>query len=201
MLADTSWVPYIAPHLAASILVPTDNRIASWLRSVTRFVVSALLKLPPVNWLLRQTTCVQICLMTPRSEGHVKLASRNPASPPLIHPAYLSHEDDLKCLAEALDLFRACQRGSAEAKETQGFEILPGPICNRGSTKRLRNRHPLHPLAPWIVSASKKMISLRNQTHDVCGAFRFLQDASPHPPTPTCLLRCQCPPELEPLTP
>ena len=136
MLQDTSWVPHIAPHLAASILIPTDNRIASWLRSVTRFAVSALLKLPPLDWLLRQTVCVQICLMTPRSEGHVRLASRNPESPPLIDPAYLSHEDDLKCLTEALDLFRACQRNSSEAIRTQGFEILPGHICNRGSTKR-----------------------------------------------------------------
>lgn len=164
MLSDTSWMPDIAPHIAASILVPTDNRIACWLRSVTRFAVSTFLRLPPLNWLVRQTTCVQICLMTPRSEGHVMLASRDPASPPLIDPAYLSHQDDLQCLSDALDLFRTCQRGSAEAKKTQGFEILPGLVCNRGSTQRFGNRRSSCPLRPKRQQLSEKNPTLKPGT-------------------------------------
>ncbi len=43
-------------------------------------------------------------LLTPRSRGHLTLASADPAAAPLIDPAYLSHPDDLPALREGVRL-------------------------------------------------------------------------------------------------
>lgn len=43
-------------------------------------------------------------LLTPRSRGHLTLATADPAAAPLIDPAYLSHPDDLPALREGVRL-------------------------------------------------------------------------------------------------
>lgn len=64
----------------------------------------------------------------PRSRGTIRLASADPADPPLIDPSYLADPADRDRFLEALDL--AQQVGAARAlADWRESEILPGPSC------------------------------------------------------------------------
>jgi choline dehydrogenase-like flavoprotein len=47
-----------------------------------------------------------VCLLRPKSEGSVKLASKDPMAPPLIDPDFLSHRDDMERLIRGFKLMR-----------------------------------------------------------------------------------------------
>jgi choline dehydrogenase-like flavoprotein len=62
----------------------------------------------------------------PKSRGTVRLASADPAEPPLIDPRLLEHPDDIKPLIRALRIARAAF-ASAPFAEYEGTEVAPGP--------------------------------------------------------------------------
>jgi len=62
----------------------------------------------------------------PRSRGSIRLASADPAVPPLIDPNYLAEEYDRAIYLEALDRAQAVGHASALA-EWRAEEVLPGP--------------------------------------------------------------------------
>lgn len=67
-----------------------------------------------------------VCDLRPASRGQVRIRDRNPASPPLIAPHYLSHPADRLKAARALRLTRQIVAQSALAP-FQPVEHLPGP--------------------------------------------------------------------------
>ena len=71
----------------------------------------------------------------PRSRGTVRLASADPASPPLIDPNYLAEEYDREIYLEALDMARAVGSAAALA-EWCAEELLPGASCSTGAERR-----------------------------------------------------------------
>ena len=60
-------------------------------------------------------------LLTPRSRGHLTLASADPAAAPLIDPAYLSHPDDLPALREGVRL--SYERAAAAPFAPYGAQV------------------------------------------------------------------------------
>lgn len=49
---------------------------------------------------------LHVCILRPKSRGHVRLASSDIAKPPLIDPNFLSHPDDLRTLVRGAQLTR-----------------------------------------------------------------------------------------------
>jgi choline dehydrogenase len=64
-------------------------------------------------------------LLKPRSRGRLSLRSSDPAAPPLIDPAYLSDEDDVRRLVLAVGIAREIG-GAAAFAEWRKREALPG---------------------------------------------------------------------------
>ena len=46
------------------------------------------------------------CIMNPKARGEVKIKSSNPLDLPLVNPSFLSHEEDIQTLLEAVKLAR-----------------------------------------------------------------------------------------------
>ena len=46
------------------------------------------------------------CIMNPKARGEVKIQSSNPLDFPLVNPNFLSQEEDIKILLEAVKLAR-----------------------------------------------------------------------------------------------
>jgi len=71
----------------------------------------------------------------PKSRGVLRLASDDPATPPLIDPAYLGAPEDFTAFAAALDLAR--QIGGAKALgDWRKSELLPGPAVTSAHERR-----------------------------------------------------------------
>ncbi|WP_018982118.1 GMC family oxidoreductase [Salinimonas chungwhensis] len=68
---------------------------------------------------------LHVCNLYPRSRGTVSLQSADPAVPPLIDPAYLSDEADLKVLTDGVKLARQLLR-SEQMRPFFKTELLPG---------------------------------------------------------------------------
>lgn len=64
----------------------------------------------------------------PRSRGRLRLASSDPALPPLIDPNYLAEEYDRTAFLDALEVARSVGAANALA-EWRESELLPGPAC------------------------------------------------------------------------
>lgn len=71
----------------------------------------------------------------PRSRGALRLASADPAAPPLIDPNYLAEAHDREAYLEALDWARAVG-GARALADWREAELLPGPQCG-GRDERL----------------------------------------------------------------
>ena len=56
---------------------------------------------------------VHVCCLYPKSRGRIALQSNHPSDHPLIDPRYLSHEDDVKVMVEAVRLARRIANTSA----------------------------------------------------------------------------------------
>jgi choline dehydrogenase-like flavoprotein len=105
--------------------------------------------LPTVGPIASPAYVLVPCLMRPRSQGSVRLASDNPRAPAFIDPNYLSEPADLRVLAEGVDLARNIGASAAFA-ESRAEEIYPGPswanIATRhGFIRRAANsfHHPV----------------------------------------------------------
>jgi choline dehydrogenase-like flavoprotein len=70
-----------------------------------------------------------------RSRGTVRLASADPASPPLIDPNYLAEEYDREIYLEALDMARVVGSAAALA-DWRAEELLPEASCRTGAERR-----------------------------------------------------------------
>jgi choline dehydrogenase len=78
---------------------------------------------------------IAVSLMTPRSRGWVRLASREPDVAPLVNPNYLRDSRDVEALV--LGLQRAREIGEARALSAwRGSEVLPGPGLRDASALR-----------------------------------------------------------------
>ena len=62
----------------------------------------------------------------PKSRGRVSLASPDPRAAPVIDPNYLDHPDDLRTLADGMQIARRILSAAAFAT-LQGTELVPGP--------------------------------------------------------------------------
>jgi choline dehydrogenase-like flavoprotein len=67
------------------------------------------------------------CQLRPKSRGYIGLNSGDPYADPLIQPNYLSHDDDVAELLEALKLGRRIMAAPAMAALNGGKEVEPGP--------------------------------------------------------------------------
>ena len=67
-------------------------------------------------------------LLRPKARGWVRLRSADPRDPPLIHPNFLGHPDDLAREIEGLKFSREILATRILAGEVER-EILPGPDC------------------------------------------------------------------------
>ncbi len=57
-----------------------------------------------------------VCLLRPKSEGSIRLASKDPAALPLVNPDFLSHRDDMDRLVRGFKLMRNILKQPALAK-------------------------------------------------------------------------------------
>ena len=65
------------------------------------------------------------CIMNPKARGNVRIQSSNPLDLPLVNPNFLSHEDDIKTLLEAVKLARSVIK-TKPLSEIIIEEYLPG---------------------------------------------------------------------------
>lgn len=74
-------------------------------------------------------------LIYPRSVGQLRLASRDPAVPPLIDPDYFSDDRDLEHLVQGVRLSREIA-ASAPLARYAGAELWPGPLVRSDDSLR-----------------------------------------------------------------
>ena len=94
-------------------------------------VVTEMFEAPPIG----SAYTIMFGFTRPRSRGTVRLASADPASPPLIDPSYLAEDYDRKVYLEALDAARSIGGASAIA-DWRAEELLPGPSCGTADARR-----------------------------------------------------------------
>lgn len=76
-------------------------------------------------------------VVRPYSRGTIRLASNNPADPPVIDPNYLTAEQDWRAFVAATELARDI--GNSRAYDgIRGREVLPGPTLKRGDKAQMR---------------------------------------------------------------
>ncbi|HEY0695500.1 MAG TPA: GMC family oxidoreductase N-terminal domain-containing protein [Kribbella sp.] len=78
---------------------------------------------------------IEYTLLRPHSRGSVRLASSDPATAPLIDPAFLVDERDLAAMLSGLDLAREIGGARALAKWRKE-ELLPGSSVDTEASKR-----------------------------------------------------------------
>ncbi|WP_105405267.1 GMC family oxidoreductase [Neorhizobium sp. T7_12] len=64
-------------------------------------------------------------VVTPKSRGHVRLKSGDPAERPMVEPNFLDHPDDLKALGHSIELCREIGN-SAPMRSFTVREVMPG---------------------------------------------------------------------------
>jgi choline dehydrogenase-like flavoprotein len=74
----------------------------------------------------RSALTIMPTLIYPKSRGTLRLASADPAAPPVIDPAYLTDPDDSKLLLDGMDLVREVMASNIIATEIAA-ELSPGP--------------------------------------------------------------------------
>jgi choline dehydrogenase len=123
------------------------------------------------------TFAIPVAAMTPASRGTVRLASRDPAAPPLIDHAYLSDREDrdLAVLLDGVDLARDLARQPPLAG-LLGPEASPGPeMLDRAALRRhLRARgvHYYHPAGTCKMAPSadrQAVVDARGRVHGLAG--------------------------------
>jgi choline dehydrogenase len=121
---------------------------------------------------------IPVAAMTPASRGTVRLASRDPASPPLIDHAYLSDREhrDLAVLLDGVDLARDLARQPALAG-LLGPEASPGPeMLDRAALRRHLRAHGVHyyhPVGTCKMGPSADpdaVVDARGRLHGLAGA-------------------------------
>jgi len=78
---------------------------------------------------------LHVALMSPASRGELRLRSRDPSDPPLIHANYLAQESDLDALVEGMTLARRIADAAALAAY-RGAERGPGAAAREGEPLR-----------------------------------------------------------------
>ena len=84
--------------------------------------------------------CYTICpsVVRPASRGTVKLASADPAAPPIIDVNFLSRDADINAMLSAVDLCRDI--GAADAFQPfRAREVMPGPLGRADRITFIRN--------------------------------------------------------------
>ena len=78
-----------------------------------------------------------VCVLRPKSRGNVALHSANPADPPRIDPAFLSHPDDLAVLMQGARITEAMLESPALAP-WKGKRLYPHDGSDRGLEAAIR---------------------------------------------------------------
>lgn len=89
-------------------------------------VLCWVLELTPFRAFVRGTRSVIVAVTTVRSRGTVRLRSADPAAPPRIDPAYLTHPEDGRVAREAWRRLRRAVRETAEGQASLGPDLMPG---------------------------------------------------------------------------
>lgn len=108
----------------------------------------------PGQWMF----ATPVACMTPRSRGTLRLASSDPAAPPIIDHGYLTdpEDHDLSVLLDGLDLARALAAASP-LRELLGPELRPGPdLLDRADLREHIRRfgvHYYHPVGTCAIGS------------------------------------------------
>ena len=112
------------------------------------------------------------CIMNPKARGDVRLSSSNPLDLPLVNPNFLSHEDDIKTLLEAVKLARNVIK-TKPLSDIIVEEYLPGK--NISSDKELINyckkmvKTNWHPVGTCKMGADNDEMAVLNTKLQVRG--------------------------------
>jgi choline dehydrogenase len=137
------------------------------------------------------TGFVLVGLMKPRSRGRLWLRSADPADPPHVDPAYLSHPDDLARMVEGLRMARALLRAGPLAALAAGPELAPGERVADGDQSALAAfvradvspyHHPVGTCAMGPDPAAGAVVDARGRVHGVDALV--VADASVMPEIP-----------------
>ena len=137
------------------------------------------------------TGFVLVGLMKPRSRGRLWLRSADPADPPHVDPAYLSHPDDLARMVEGLRMARALLRAGPLAALAAGPELAPGKRVADGDQPALAAfvradvspyHHPVGTCAMGPDPTAGAVVDARGRVHGVDSLV--VADASVMPEIP-----------------
>ena len=70
-----------------------------------------------------------VCQLRPSSVGWIDVVSSNPAVAPVLHPNYLSTEEDARCAVDALRFSRRLCSETRAMSSVVGRELRPGSQC------------------------------------------------------------------------
>lgn len=119
---------YLIP-LILRMMFTEPGFLATLMREAIAALVWILLRFTPLGWLLRRTRGTVVLLTTVKSRGTVRLASKDPAAPPLIDPAYLTHPEDRQAMCAALHAVRRARTETPTSKAVLGYDLAPGKTC------------------------------------------------------------------------
>ncbi|MCK5769709.1 GMC family oxidoreductase [Algiphilus sp.] len=173
---DSCFVCYAAPaSLKESMLrmipilaLPGRLYRQRWLRALLRALVHGAFRLPPLRRFVSKVFGVVVILGKPTSEGSVRLASRDPAVPARIDPAYYATESDRDTMDAAVMRAHAITRQAPLAGT--GVRALSRAAVSTDRRKRRR----------WIHGATMT-------TFHYCGSCRMGEDCDSPVDTRLCV--------------
>lgn len=115
--------------LMVRVLLTQPGFLVACMRECIAALAWILLRFTPLGRLLRRTRGTMVLLTTVKGRGTVRLASKDPAAPPLIDPAYLTHPEDRQAMCAALHAARRARMETPTSKAVLGYDLAPGKMC------------------------------------------------------------------------
>ena len=148
-------IPDLQLHLTAGLL---DNHGLNW-RFATGWGYSA-----------------HVCVLRPKSRGHVGLIDANPASPPLIDPNFLADPDDTQRLLRSAKAVRDTIMQQSVLAPWRGEEVFPGAGVHSDDAWRAYLRAKVetiyHPVGTCKMGADDAAVVDANlKVHGVDGLY------------------------------
>lgn len=130
-------------------------------------------------------------LLYPRSRGSLKLASADPRVPPLIDPAYLTVDEDVAALVDAIEISRAVADQRA-LRDWICEEVFPGPAVTKQAALAAHIRRTassfFHPVSTCTMGRADDDLAVVDTTCRVRGLEGIrIVDASIIPSIPQAM--------------